>query len=88
MIGEDLLKFSESRVMRTIAIGIPDNTAIFHIGSDMIAVQGLQGKFTGKFCGSALENFKPAICLRDHGINVLGKIKFGVKDDPKIRDCI
>ncbi|GBN48372.1 hypothetical protein AVEN_150674-1, partial [Araneus ventricosus] len=52
----------------------------------MSAVQDLQGKFAGKFSGSALKNSKPAICLRDYGINVLGKIKFSVKDDPKISD--
>ncbi|GBN89648.1 hypothetical protein AVEN_174840-1 [Araneus ventricosus] len=45
-------------------------------------------KLTGKLSGSALKNSKPAICLRDHGIDVLRKIKFGVKADPKISDCI
>ncbi|GBN40699.1 hypothetical protein AVEN_182431-1, partial [Araneus ventricosus] len=59
-----------------------------NIGSDMSAIQDLPGKFTGKFSRSTLKNSKPAICLRDHGIDVLGKIKFGVKDDPKISDCI
>ncbi|GBO22304.1 hypothetical protein AVEN_183776-1, partial [Araneus ventricosus] len=41
-----------------------------------------------KFSGSTLKNSKAAICLRDYGIDVLGKIKFGVKDHPKISDCI
>ncbi|GBN97370.1 hypothetical protein AVEN_188490-1, partial [Araneus ventricosus] len=44
------------------------------IGSDMSVVQYLQGKFTEKFPGFALKNSKPTICLKDHGINVLGKI--------------
>ncbi|GBM07492.1 hypothetical protein AVEN_100700-1 [Araneus ventricosus] len=53
----------------------------------MSAIQDLQGKFTGKFSGSTLKKSKPAISLRDHGIDVLGKIKFGAKDDPKIKRC-
>ncbi|GBN35474.1 hypothetical protein AVEN_165529-1 [Araneus ventricosus] len=65
-----------------------DNTAVFQIGSDMSAIQDLQGKFTGRFSGSTLKNSKPEICLRDYGIDALGEIKFGVKDDPKISDCI
>ncbi|GBN74035.1 hypothetical protein AVEN_18035-1 [Araneus ventricosus] len=65
-----------------------DNTAVFQIGTNMRAIQDLEGKFTGKFSGSTLKKSKPAIPLRDHGIDVLGKIKFGVKDDTKISDCI
>ncbi|GBO33876.1 hypothetical protein AVEN_167718-1 [Araneus ventricosus] len=58
------------------------------IGSDMSVVQNLQGKFTGKFPSFAFKNSKLTICLRDHGSNVLRKIKFSVKDDTKIRDSI
>ncbi|GBN71396.1 hypothetical protein AVEN_179080-1 [Araneus ventricosus] len=65
-----------------------DNTAVFQIGTNMSAIQDLEGKFTGKFSGSTLKKSKPAICLRDHGIHMVGKIKFGVKDDTKISDCI
>ncbi|GBN98668.1 hypothetical protein AVEN_101692-1 [Araneus ventricosus] len=88
VISQEVVLYSLNNFNFVLVIGIPNNTEIFQIGSDMSAVQNLQGKFAGKFSGSALKNSKHGICLRDHGINALGKIKFSVKDDPKIRDYI